>query len=120
MSSCSKGTLVQRFFFLQGYVYPSAYAIVFADPVFAQMVNVNTYNYHPPMPLPDPEAPEQSLGDCVICMDAITIDPALRQRSDEKGDSLARRTGGLLAQGARKNYSLAPCHHLFVSVLSST
>lgn len=88
------------------------------DVIVLQMVRVETYDYHPPMPLPDPEAPEQSLGDCAICMDAITIDPALRQHMDEKseGSGLARRTGGLLAQGARKNYSLAPCHHLFVSV----
>ena len=81
-----------------------------------QVAKVETYDYHPPMPLPDPEAPEQSLGDCAICMDAIAVDPALRQHADEKGDahSIARRTGGLLAQNARKSYSLAPCHHLFV------
>lgn len=79
------------------------------------MVSIETYDYHPPMPLPDPEAPEQSLGDCAICMDAITVDPVLRQHNDEKseGHSLTRRTGSLLAQGARKSYSLAPCHHLF-------
>jgi hypothetical protein len=82
-----------------------------------QIANIETYDYQPPLPLPDPEAPEQSLGDCAICMDAITVDPALRQHVDEKGDGhgLARRTGGLLAQSARKSYSLAPCHHLFVS-----
>ena len=80
-------------------------------------MKVETYDYHPPMPLPDAESPEKSLGDCAICMDAIIVDPALRQHVDEKtdGHSLARRTGGLLAQGARKSYSLAPCHHLFVS-----
>ncbi|KAK1222123.1 hypothetical protein PQX77_015051 [Marasmius sp. AFHP31] len=44
---------------------------------------VKTYDYHPPMPLPDPEAPEQSLGDCAICMDAIRVDPSLRTRSDD-------------------------------------
>ena len=83
----------------------------------SQIVKVETYDYHPPLPLPDPESPEQSLGDCAICMDAITVDPALRQHADEKseGHSVARRTSGLLAQGVRKNYSLAPCHHLFVS-----
>lgn len=91
-----------------------------------------TYNYHPPMPLPDPESPEQSLGDCAICMDAILVDPSLRQRkrksfdgSNEKfsssGGSSSGRSGGLLnamhvgvgGATARKNYSLAPCHHLF-------
>lgn len=78
-----------------------------------QVGSVETYNYHPLIPLPDPEAPEQSLGDCAICMDAILVDPALRQRPDEKGDGLARRTGSLFVQSARKSYSLAPCHHLF-------
>jgi len=75
----------------------------------------NVYNYHPPLPLPDPEAPEQSLGDCSICMDAIYVDPALRQRPDEKIDvhGLVRHTTHLWAQSARKSYSLAPCHHLF-------
>ena len=87
-------------------------------PQYTQVVNIETYDYHPPMPLPDPEAPEQSLGDCAICMDAIVVDPMLRQHNDEKseGHSLSRRTGSLLAQGARKSYSLAPCHHLFVSI----
>ncbi|PSR74066.1 hypothetical protein PHLCEN_2v10138, partial [Hermanssonia centrifuga] len=76
---------------------------------------VQTYDYHPAMPLPDAESPEQSLGDCAICMDAILVDPALRQRPDEKNDGhgLVRRTGGLFVQSARKSYSLAPCHHLF-------
>lgn len=78
---------------------------------------MQTYDYHPAIPLPDPEAPEQSLGDCAICMDAIQIDAAFRQRPDEKGEGLARRTGALLMQSARKSYSLAPCHHLFVSIL---
>ncbi|KAI9457182.1 hypothetical protein HD554DRAFT_1985326, partial [Boletus coccyginus] len=32
-----------------------------------------TYNYHPPLLLSvsDPEAPDHSLGDCSICMEAI-------------------------------------------------
>ncbi|CAL1715555.1 unnamed protein product [Somion occarium] len=78
-----------------------------------RMVKTTGYDYHPPMPLPDPEAPEQSLGDCAICMDAIEVDPTLRQRpDDEKGVGVG--VGGLWAQaGARKSYSLAPCHHLF-------
>ena len=76
---------------------------------------MQSYDYHPPIPLPDAEAPEQSLGDCAICMDSILVDPALRQRPEEKSDGLARRTGSLFVQSARKSYSLAPCHHLFVS-----
>ncbi|KAI0071333.1 hypothetical protein K474DRAFT_1607089 [Panus rudis PR-1116 ss-1] len=79
-----------------------------------RFVKTTAYDYHPPLPLPDPEAPEQSLGDCAICMDAIEVDPAIRPgMDDEKGHMLAK-TGGLWAKaGARKSYSLAPCHHLF-------
>ena len=55
-------------------------------------------------------------------MDAIEVDPALRGRMDEKGgegNGLSRHTTSLWAQNARKSYSLAPCHHLFVSLLSA-
>ncbi|GLB43394.1 putative ring finger [Lyophyllum shimeji] len=88
-------------------------------------VTAKPYDYHPPIPLPDPEAPEPSLGDCAICMDAIVVDH--RARASEKsasalwdGTGSERRGkggGGLLSvmegAGARKVYSLAPCHHLF-------
>lgn len=89
------------------------------------------------MPLPDPESPEPSLGDCAICMDAILVDSFLRPRSksfdlrdahDETGMGLSnakkgKSVGEMLnamqmgvgAAHARKNYSLAPCSHLFVS-----
>lgn len=74
-------------------------------------------------------------------MDAILLDPALRrqslssdsrERQDEKGSSSllspapTRGVGSVLdnvmrigigAANARKNYSLAPCCHLFVSTL---
>ncbi|KAI0703928.1 hypothetical protein C8Q76DRAFT_752964 [Earliella scabrosa] len=99
------------------------------DPAFflpQRMARVQTYDYHPPLPLPDPEAPDQSLGDCAICMDAIVVDPALRRRSlsgDGKesaglgmgmGMEMARKgLLGKVAAGGRKTYSLAPCHHLF-------
>ncbi|KAK7683355.1 hypothetical protein QCA50_013617 [Cerrena zonata] len=83
----------------------------------SQMARPTGYDYHPPIPLPDPEAPEQSLGDCAICMDAIEVDASLRQRSgadDEKGNGGFGRSGALWAQASvRKSYSLAPCHHLF-------
>ena len=98
------------------------------DPCFflpQRVSRVQTYNYHPAIPLPDPEAPEQTLGDCAICMEAILVDPSLRRRSkssDAKerpvigvGDGIAlpflKKVGG----ATRKTYSLAPCHHLFVS-----
>jgi len=112
-------------------------------PFSIQFAAIKTYDYHPPMPLPDPESPEQSLGDCAICMDAIHVDPSLRSRSkssDEKGEwdgnskgknrwkgksAGAGAAGGLLnavqmgvgGVSSRKNYSLAPCHHLFVSLI---
>jgi transmembrane E3 ubiquitin-protein ligase len=81
------------------------------------------------MPLPDPESPEQSLGDCAICMDAIVLDASSHRRSKSNDDwrdhGIVSAGGGLLnavqmgvgVSGARKNYSLAPCHHLFVSCI---
>ncbi|KAF9453591.1 hypothetical protein P691DRAFT_658228 [Macrolepiota fuliginosa MF-IS2] len=104
---------------------------------------VKTHDYHPSMPLPDSEAPEKSLGDCSICMDAIYVDPSvrlqeeLRETEKEKGKGKGRvgeadggtglqkdtiasasRFFGVLRMGAggshrRREYSLAPCHHLF-------
>lgn len=87
------------------------------------------------MPLPDLESPEPSLGDCAICMDAILIDPLLRLqsksselRNGEKSSGLSdtkkgKTVGNMInamqigvgVTNARKNYSLAPCSHLFVS-----
>ncbi|KAJ7504432.1 hypothetical protein B0H11DRAFT_516924 [Mycena galericulata] len=97
---------------------------------------VKTYDYHPVMPLPvdDVESPDQSLGDCAICMDAIYVDPSFHRRTslDVKSDwektsgKGTKRKGRASAGGllnavqmgvgnatARTNYSLAPCHHLF-------
>ncbi|KAJ6607473.1 hypothetical protein B0H10DRAFT_550301 [Mycena sp. CBHHK59/15] len=99
---------------------------------------VKTYDYHPIMPLPDdPESPDQTFGDCAICMDTIHVDPSLRRRAksfDDKTDwekssgkaagkrkARGRTAGGILnavqmgvgSATARQNYSLAPCHHLF-------
>ena len=48
-----------------------------------QFATTETYNYHPPLPLSvsDPEAPDQSLGGCSICMEAIHAeDPTPLQR----------------------------------------
>jgi hypothetical protein len=106
----------------------------------SQYIAVKTYDYHPVMPLPDNdlESPDPSLGDCAICMDAIHVVPSLRRRptsldgksdwenSSVKGTSKRKTRGGTaggilnavqLGVGnatTRKNYSLAPCHHLFV------
>ncbi|KAF4593156.1 hypothetical protein EYR38_008868 [Pleurotus pulmonarius] len=97
----------------------------------ARFKQVNVYDYHPVLPVPDAEAPEQSLGDCAICMDAIVIDSSLRRRSEDKLErqmsssksNVKARTSGFLnamqkrmvggGAKARKSYSLAPCHHLF-------
>lgn len=96
-----------------------------------QFTTVRTYDYHPPMRLPDSESPDRSLGDCAICMDAITVDPP----AGEKETSMSKDTAwtgaieghpsGIFsvvhrnvvgAANMRKSYSLAPCHHLFVSL----
>ncbi|TEB33129.1 hypothetical protein FA13DRAFT_1627277 [Coprinellus micaceus] len=97
------------------------------------------YDYHPALPLPDTESPDQTLGDCAICMDPIYVDPSLRHEhskrtstsecSDEKASIIASGSGsgpslrsaglfsamqaGVSNASARKSYSLAPCHHLF-------
>ena len=95
-----------------------------------QFATVKTYDYHPPMRLPDPESPDRSLGDCAICMDAIIVDSP----AGEKGTSASKESAwagvaeghpsGIFnvvhrnvvgAANMRKSYSLAPCHHLFVS-----
>ena len=86
---------------------------------------MTSYDYHPPLPLPDSELPEKSLGDCAICMDTIMVDPSLRRRSkssdqrgnwDDKGPSFMKGNSiGVNVTTARNHYSLAPCSHLFVS-----
>lgn len=104
-------------------VYFSVHSIL----TVSQFAKAKTYDYHPPMPVPDSEAPEQSLGDCSICMDAILIESP--NNLGEKGqaiDGTGAGSGGFFsavqrgvagAAGAKKSYSLAPCHHLFVSLL---
>ncbi|KJA28091.1 hypothetical protein HYPSUDRAFT_34432 [Hypholoma sublateritium FD-334 SS-4] len=126
---------------LAAFVILQAFVVLAQDslgPTFflpKQYSHPKLYDYHPPMPLPDPESPEPSLGDCAICMDAILVDSLLRPRSksfdlrdahDEIGtglsnakkgksvsDMLSAMQMGVGAAHARKNYSLAPCSHLF-------
>ncbi|KAG5352136.1 hypothetical protein C0989_003604 [Termitomyces sp. Mn162] len=93
-----------------------------------QFLQVKMYDYHPSLPIPDSEAPEQSLGDCAICMDAIIVDSRGRSAASEKewdteGESGSKGAGllsglqmGIEGAGARRIYSLAPCSHLFVSI----
>ncbi|KZV98735.1 hypothetical protein EXIGLDRAFT_727063 [Exidia glandulosa HHB12029] len=64
-------------------------------------VSDDAYDYHPLLPQPDSEAPEQSLGDCSICMDAILLE------NDAAKSSL------LAGAAVKRSYALAPCHHLF-------
>lgn len=96
------------------------------DPGFflpRRMARVQSYDYHPALPLPDPEAPDQTLGDCAICMDAIVVDPSSRHRHrrSQSGDGWEKERPAIMGMlgkgGGRKSYSLAPCHHLFVSDL---
>jgi hypothetical protein len=72
--------------------------------VCVQLADSQGYDYHPP--LPDTEG--GPLGDCAICMDAIDRPP-----EDVSGKSSRRGVR------ARASYSLAPCAHLFVGILSS-
>ncbi|KAI0644285.1 hypothetical protein C8Q79DRAFT_913528 [Trametes meyenii] len=126
--ACPKNILdvePRRWIYFVGLFMLAQVCIIFlqerVDPAFflpKRMSPAQTYDYHPPLPLPDPEAPEQTLGDCAICMDAILVDPSLQRRSkstDAKERPVLGRAGGLLGKvgGARKTYSLAPCHHLF-------
>ncbi|KZV65116.1 hypothetical protein PENSPDRAFT_656060 [Peniophora sp. CONT] len=70
-----------------------------------------SYDYHPPLPpaSDDAESSSVALGDCAICMDAIARDDTAGPDSKEQPDVLRRFAG----RGKRRNYALAPCHHLF-------
>ena len=107
---------------------------------YRQFAETKAYNYHPKMPRPT--NPEQSLGDCAICMEPILLDPPISGRSssfdledrcseegfsvpllergtgrsDSSSSSILNRTMKIFgASKTKKNYSLAPCCHLFVS-----
>jgi len=90
-------------YFLTLFVFTQAFVLILQDefgPTFflpARYAAVASYDYHPPLPLPNSESLEKSLGDCAICMDTIMIDPYI----------------GVNVATARKHYSLAPCSHLF-------
>ena len=66
-----------------------------------QFATTEIYNYHSQLLLSvlEPEAPDQSLGDCFVCMEVHAEDPMPLQH---------------VTLGELKNYSLAPCHRLFV------
>ncbi|KIJ55286.1 hypothetical protein M422DRAFT_774359 [Sphaerobolus stellatus SS14] len=69
-------------------------------------VAVSAYNYHPPLPTSDTEAPKESLGDCAICMDPIVV-------HQEMHDSAGTQLLSSAAANLRKPYAWAPCHHIF-------
>lgn len=119
--------------------YPLGLPTIHDSANFVQYAAVKIYDYHPVMPVSgDVESSDQSLGDCAICMDAIHVDPSVLRRPtslDGKSDwektsgkgtskrkTKAGAAGGIFnavqmgvgSATGRKNYSLAPCHHLFV------
>ena len=77
------------------------------------------YDYHPVLPLPDPEAPEQSLGDCAICMEPIVVHPegvgfgSIGEKSESGGAaSVTVGASMLLNAGMRRSYAFTPCSHI--------
>ncbi|CAK5274039.1 unnamed protein product, partial [Mycena citricolor] len=74
---------------------------------------VQRYDYHPVFPNPDEESAQSSLGDCSICMDAIMVERGRSLDQDKSGSIMSAVQIGVENVSARKNYSLAPCHHLF-------
>ncbi|CAE6480376.1 unnamed protein product [Rhizoctonia solani] len=72
------------------------------------LVEIELYDWHPPIARPDVEAPNRSLGDCAICMDDILLDSPDASGGKE-GASLLAGVG----MGAKCVYAVAPCHHMF-------
>ncbi|ELU40698.1 hypothetical protein AG1IA_05266 [Rhizoctonia solani AG-1 IA] len=75
------------------------------------LVEIELYDWHPPIARPDAEAPNRSLGDCAICMDDILLDSADVSGGAKEGASLLAGVG----MGPKCVYAIAPCHHMFVS-----
>lgn len=78
--------------------------------VHFKLVEIELYDWHPPIARPDAEAPNPSLGDCAICMDDIVLDTPDASGAKE-GSSLLAGVG----MGPKCVYAVAPCHHMFVS-----
>ncbi|KAF8674018.1 Ring finger [Rhizoctonia solani] len=73
------------------------------------LVEIELYDWHPPIARPDAEAPNRSLGDCAICMDDILLDSADVSGGAKEGASLLAGVG----MGPKCVYAIAPCHHMF-------
>ncbi|KAG8922557.1 hypothetical protein FRC03_006669 [Tulasnella sp. 419] len=71
----------------------------------------DVYDYHPVLPLPDPEAPEQSFGDCAICMEPIIVRAESGTQS-ESNDGTSIGASLLLSAGMRRHYAFTPCSHI--------
>ncbi|KAJ7581470.1 hypothetical protein C8J56DRAFT_960123 [Mycena floridula] len=128
-------------YFLAGFVMLQALVVVLQDllgPTFflpTRYAMVKPHDYHPVLPLPDPESAEKSLGDCAICMEAVRPTDSLTRQEKNSEDWEAKATGtadslekkrkpssvgvmdttasGLFTAVTRQSYSLSPCHHLF-------
>lgn len=94
--------------------------------ILAQFAPPDAYDYHQPLPLPDPEAPEQDFGNCSICMEPIIVAQGASTAGDkhqhpaESSTPLGAAASGVGHVGSkvmnmnlRRTYALAPCHHLF-------
>ncbi|KAH7341622.1 hypothetical protein B0J17DRAFT_647309 [Rhizoctonia solani] len=73
------------------------------------LVEIELYDWHPPIARPDAEAPNPSLGDCAICMDDILLDSPDANGGTKEGASLLAGVG----MGPKCVYAVAPCHHMF-------
>ncbi|CAE7233909.1 unnamed protein product [Rhizoctonia solani] len=73
------------------------------------LVEIELYDWHPPIARPDAEAPNPSLGDCAICMDDIMLDSPDASGGTKEGSSLLAGVG----MGTKCVYAIAPCQHMF-------
>ncbi|CAE6462228.1 unnamed protein product [Rhizoctonia solani] len=73
------------------------------------LVEIELYDWHPPIARPDAEAPNRSLGDCAICMDDILLDSPDANGGAKEGASLLAGVG----MGPKCVYAIAPCQHMF-------
>lgn len=93
---------------------------------FKQFAPPAAYDYHQPLPTPDPEAPEQDFGNCSICMEPIIVSQLASGSGDKhihtdesSVPSIAAVSGvghvgsKVMNMNLRRTYALAPCHHLF-------
>lgn len=74
------------------------------------------YDYHPNL-MSDPEAPEQNLGDCAICLEPIVARQEGATFGNEKaGDGHLNPVGTgaslLINAGMRRQYAFTPCSHI--------